>query len=155
MENKTSKFEASSLEHSNEHHDCSKHCSHQWHIILGLTVCGKWYWKVGIKYNLLEVRCKQKMLTLVISGCFIWLIQNYWVPDMDIAQTQPFCWLGQSLSWCPSFLPQRIHFWTYLSWNSRQARDQLKIRSSENTLPLNTPRETVQTWGCSGGPNDG
>lgn len=34
--------------------------------------------RTEIKKTPSEVRHKQKVLTLVISGCFMWLVQNYW-----------------------------------------------------------------------------
>lgn len=84
MENKTSKVEANSLQHSNEHFGCSN-------LLRSGSVLLVWWQgmvyhlgsysflvRTEIKKNPSEVRHKQKVLTLVISGCFMWLVQNYW-----------------------------------------------------------------------------
>lgn len=93
MENKTSKVEANSFQHSNEHFGCSNLQRSGSVLLVWWLVSNEWCYHLGsnsflvngviekaeVKENPSEVRHKQKMLTLVMSGCFMWLIQNSWL----------------------------------------------------------------------------
>lgn len=161
-----STFEANSLQHSNEHNGCFKLlwsrsvlCCDGWFAISGIS-----FWvlqvlingiteKAGIKENLSEVRHEHKMLTLVISRCFIWLIQNYWVLDWCCSDTAIL------LTWAEPFLVSFVSAAGNSFLNLSQLKQLTGKRLSGNKVIWEEhpapkySKEPVQTWGWYGGPN--